>query len=151
MSEGRRREFAGFGFSGEVPNPEDRKTFEMSKLQWEERDGGKHAEMLGWVKGLIKLRHGSVCLNDGDMHHLVVVSDEERQTLVMERDEARILINFGKEPWKCELLKGEELRLISRDGVGPVGGSVELPGMTLAVLMSPKDAVEDRHVAAHTH
>lgn len=149
VAEGRKREFAAFGFDGEVPNPEDSKTYEMSKLKWEEQGKDKHADFLAWVKALIKLRRSHVCLNDGDTHRLLVSTNEERRTLVMERDAARILINFGDEPYGFGLLEGEKLELISREGTGVRDNYLELPPMTLAVLMSPTEDVEDRQVAPH--
>ena len=147
VAEGRQREFAAFGFDGDVPDPEDQKTYATSKLNWEEQQAGKHAEMLAWVRSLIKLRRSHVALNDGDMHHLRVSSDDERQTLVMERDEVRVVINFGKEPYKISLLEGENLELISRDGLTVAGSYFELPPMTLAVLLSSTEDVENRQVA----
>ena len=150
VAEGRRREFAAFGFEGEVPNPEDETTYEMSKLNWGEQGEGKHAEMLAWVKALIRLRRSHICLNDGDMHHLLVTGDDEQRTLVMERDEARIVINFGEAPHKFALLKGERLELISRDEVGVGENELELPPMTLAVLMSSKEETENRQIARTT-
>lgn len=149
VAEGRKREFAAFGFDGEVPNPEDSKTYEMSKLQWEEQGKDKHADFLAWVKALIKLRRSHVCLNDGDTHRLLVSTNEERRTLVMERDAARILINFGDEPYGFGLLEGEKLELISREGTSVRDNYLDLPPMTLAVLMSPTEDVEDRQVAPH--
>lgn len=148
VAEGRRREFAGFGFDGEVPNPEDRKTYEMSRLKWEEQSEGKHAEMLAWVKALIKLRRSHIALNDGDRNHLLVEADEATRRLVMGREEARIVMNLGKEPFRLKLLEGEELRLVSRDGIAVQDHSVELPPVTLAVLISTTEAVEDREVEA---
>ena len=53
------------------------KTYENSKLKWEEQGEGKHADLLAWAKALIKLRRSKVCLNDGDMHHLIVSTDEK--------------------------------------------------------------------------
>ncbi len=146
VAEGRKREFAQFGFDQEVPNPEDRKTFEDSKLNWDEVDQGKHAEMLAWTKALIKLRRSTLCLNDGSMHQLLVSTDDAKKTLVMQRDEARILANFGDQPYYFHLLDGEQLRLVSRDGVGIVNGGIELPALTLAVLLSTTEQVEDREV-----
>jgi len=122
------------------------KTFEDSKLKWGEIGEGKHAEMLAWTKALIKLRRCTVALNDGSMHHLLVSTDDAKKTLVMQRDEARILANFGDEPYYFELLEGEELSLISRDGVDVADGGIELPAMTLAVLLSTTEQVEDREV-----
>ena len=146
VAEGRRREFAAFGFGGDVPDPEDRKTYEMSKLNWAEQGEGKHAEMLAWVKALIKLRHSHIALNDGDRNRLVVTTDEEKRTLVMERDEARIVINLGDAPYRVSLLEGERLELVSREGVTVEENSFELPPITMAALISTNEAAENRQV-----
>ena len=145
VAEGRKREFAAFGFNGDVPNPEDRATFEQSKLNWEEQGEGKHAEMLAWIKAIIKMRRNHISMNDGDTHHLSVDTNEEHKTLVMERDEARIVVNFGDQPYTFSLLIGERLELISREGLQVVNNCIELPPMTLAVLMSNREDVENRH------
>ena len=149
VAEGRRKEFAAFGFGGDVPDPEDPTSYENSKVNWEELEEGKHAEMLAWVKSLISLRRRSVCLNDGDLHHLSVFTDDEKRTLVMQREEARVVINFGTEPYKFTLLESEEVKLISRDKVCTCNDTIDLPPMTLAVLMSTSEAFEDREVALH--
>ena len=146
VSEGRKKDFAQFGFDGDVPNPEDCKTFEDSKLKWQEIGEGKHAEMLAWTKELIKLRRCTVCLNDGSMHQSLVSSDDVRKTLVMQRDAARIMVNFGEQSHDFALLEGEELSLSSREGLAAKDGCLEVPGMTLAVLLSTTEQVEDREV-----
>lgn len=148
VAEGRKREFAGAGFEGDVPNPEDAATYEKSKLNWEEQGEGKHAEMLAWVKSLITLRRSYTCFNDGDMHRLQVFLDEKHRTLVMTREEARVVINLGKEPYSFDLLDGEALKLISRDGIETSGTSLDLPAMTVAVFMSSSEDVENRQVAS---
>jgi maltooligosyltrehalose trehalohydrolase len=146
VAEGRKREFAGFGFDGEVPNPESPETYERSKLAWNEVGEGKHAEMLAWVKSLIKLRRSQISLNDGDLNELQVYTSDQHNTLVMERDEARILVNLGEQPHRFDILDKEKVKLVSRDGIAPKDGSMELPPMTLAVLMSPTEEAENRHV-----
>jgi len=146
VAEGRKRDFAAF-FGDEVPNPEALETFEKSKLNWDEIGKGKHAEMLAWTKALIKLRRCTVSLNDGDMHHLIVSTDDKRKTLVMQREEVRILVNFGDQLSSFDLLEGEKLCLVSRSDVEVEGNAIELPGMTLAVLMSTTEQVEDREVS----
>jgi len=75
-----------------------------------------------------------------------VSTDETRRTLVLVRDEARIVVNLGKEAYAFDLLEGEELRLVSREGVGVKDNKIELPGMSLAVLMSTTEQAEDREV-----
>ena len=147
VAEGRRNDFAAFGFGDDVPNPEDMETFEKSKLNWDEVYDGKHAEMLAWTKELIKLRRNSVCLNDGSMHNLIVSSDSVRRTLMMHRDEVRVFANFGDTPYTFDLLDGEKPSLISREGISLQGRSMTIPPITLAVLLSGPEDVENREVS----
>ena len=59
VSEGRRREFADFGWRPEdVPDPQDPATFEVSRLDWSELDRAPHAEVLAWHRELLRLRRG---------------------------------------------------------------------------------------------
>jgi maltooligosyltrehalose trehalohydrolase len=151
VAEGRKHDFAQFGFDDDVPNPEEPDTFLRSKLNWNEVREGKHAEMLAWAKSLIKLRRCTVALNDGSMQHLMVSTDEGRRTLVLVRDEARIVVNLGSQPYSFDLLEEESLKLVSRDGLAVTDNKMELPGMTLAVLMSTTEKAEDREVhSPHT-
>jgi maltooligosyltrehalose trehalohydrolase len=76
----------------------------------------------------------------------LVSTDDNRKTLVMQRDEARTLVNFGDQPYSFDLLEGEKLWLVSRSEVAVEGNAIELPGMTLAVLMSTTEQMEDRQV-----
>jgi maltooligosyltrehalose trehalohydrolase len=148
VAEGRKREFADFGFDeGEIPNPEDLSSFTDSKLKWDEVHEGRHAEMLEWAKSLIHLRRSTVCLNDGSMQHLRVSSDDARRTLVMQRDEVRIVVNLGEQVYPFDLLEGEQLHMASRQGVSEHEGHIELPGMSLAILMSTTEHTEDREVS----
>jgi maltooligosyltrehalose trehalohydrolase len=144
VAEGRKRDFALFGFDRDVPNPEDLKTFDDSKLLWDEVHEGNHAEMLAWVKALIKLRRCTVALNDGSMHNLRISTDDIKRTLTMQREEARVVVNFGEAEASFALLDSEKISLVSREGVTPLGGTIVLPPMTLAVLMSTTEEMEDR-------
>ena len=66
VSEGRRREFAAFGWRAEeVPDPQDPETFRRSKLDWDERSRPPHAELLEWHRHLIRLRREVPALGAG--------------------------------------------------------------------------------------
>lgn len=62
VSEGRRAEFGGFAaFKDEaararIPDPNAESTFVASKLRWDERTDGLHAELLAHVRDLLTLR-----------------------------------------------------------------------------------------------
>ena len=136
VSEGRKRDFAAFGWDeADVPDPEAVETFERSKLNWSEVHEGKHAEMYEWVKQLIQLRRNNLDLNDGDFGHLEVHCVGEGKGLTMRRGGARVLMNLDEKPMCVPLLRGEYLKLASRDGVELKNEQVCMPQMSLAVLL----------------
>lgn len=56
VRQGRRREFAQFGFDAqEIPDPNDPATFNASRLDWSRRDGAG-ADALTWVQDLLGVR-----------------------------------------------------------------------------------------------
>jgi maltooligosyltrehalose trehalohydrolase len=146
VAEGRKQEFAAFGFGDDVPNPEEMQTFLNSKLNWQEVNEGKHSEMLAWTKALIYLRRNTLALNNGSMQHLSIHSDDAKRTLVMQRDEVRIVVNLGEQPYLFDLEYGEELQLISRPEIAIANNRIDLPPMTIAVLMCTNDQLADRNV-----
>lgn len=146
VAEGRKREFSEFGLWDEVPDPEAESTWRSSQLNWDEVDKGQHAEMLAWVKSLIHLRRSTVALNDGSMLHLRVSTDDARQTLVMQRDEVRVLLNLGRESQTFDLLPGEGLLLASSAGVQIQQGRLQLPVLSLAVMTCSEEMLPNREV-----
>jgi maltooligosyltrehalose trehalohydrolase len=57
VRKGRREEFRAFGWDPEqVPDPQDRATFERSRLRWDEVAEPRHADLLEWHRALIALR-----------------------------------------------------------------------------------------------
>jgi maltooligosyltrehalose trehalohydrolase len=135
VSEGRKREFAAFGFAeAQIPDPEARETFERSKLRWEELGEGRHAEMLRWYRELIHLRRRSASLNDGDLGHMRVRFDEAKRWLEMERGDVRVVLNLGDEDASFGVAEGFRVALASREGVSVMEAKVVLPAKTLVVL-----------------
>jgi maltooligosyltrehalose trehalohydrolase len=139
VSEGRKKEFAAFGFGDqEIANPEDRKTFERSRLNWDEVDEGHHKEMLDWYCALIHLRRTSAWLNDGDKGHIKVDYDEEKLWLRMDRGDGQILVNLGRDAATFKCAAEFKVILSSHDGVFPVEGGVSVPPATLAIAVKQR-------------
>jgi maltooligosyltrehalose trehalohydrolase len=112
VSEGRRREFAAFGWPPEtVPDPQDRETFLRSKLQWEEAGESPHREMLEWYRALIRLRprlHGDP---------RVTFSEPDRWVR-LDRGDVSVLCSFGgrmpERPSGEVLLESECVAVVER-------------------------------------
>ena len=140
VSEGRKREFAAFGWDPTViPDPEKRETFERSKLNWDEVHEGKHGEMLEWTRSLIALRRGSISLNDGDPGHVDVEYDEAKRWLLMKRGCVLVVLNLGEDEVQLDNPEGFPLRLASRPEVTIADGKVSLPPDSFAVLTGEED------------
>jgi maltooligosyltrehalose trehalohydrolase len=140
VSEGRRREFAAFGWPSEViPDPEKRETLERSKLNWDEVHEGRHEEMLDWYTQLIHLRRNSPSLNDGDIGHLRVKFDEERRWLTMERGAMKVMCNLGSEAAEFENPNRHRLLLASRTDVFVMDSKIVLPSDSLVILSAKRD------------
>jgi maltooligosyltrehalose trehalohydrolase len=135
VSEGRKREFAAFGWAPEhVPDPESRETYLRSKLNWDEVGEGSHAEMLEWCRTLIELRRRSPSLNDGEAGHVRTSFDENARWLVMDRGQVRVMLNLGERSVELDNKAGFQMVLRSGDGVELQDGKVVLPPSRLAIL-----------------
>jgi maltooligosyltrehalose trehalohydrolase len=135
VKSGRQAEFAAFGWRPEdIPDPEKMETFERSKLKWSEVHEGEHEEMLEWYRKLIRLRRGSASLNDGELGHVAVTFDEEKQWLRMERGEVQVICNLGRSLIELDYAKGFALVLASREDVVAKEGKIALPADSLAIL-----------------
>jgi maltooligosyltrehalose trehalohydrolase len=139
VSEGRRREFAAFGFDEQVPDPEAPETFTRSKLKWDEVGEGNHKEMLDWVRSLIRLRRSTPALNDGDLGHTNVGFSEEARWLAMDRRDVKVFLNLGSQPAQFDLPESFHVELASRDGVSAGNGRVIVPPDAIAILSCAVD------------
>jgi len=94
VSEGRRKEFAAFGWKPEdVPDPQEPATFLRSKLDWSEAEG---SPMLEWHRQLIALRKRRAELTDGRMDRVVIEFSEEQGWLTMRRGGVMCMCNLGE-------------------------------------------------------
>lgn len=136
VSAGRKQEFEAFGWDpASIPDPEKRETFERSRLNWDERAGAQHAEMLQWYGALIRLRHSTPCLNNGEPGNVRVTFDETEQWLRMLRGEIELICNFG-EAREFKLDDPCEIVMASNKGVSLKGSALQLPPNAAAVVRS---------------
>ena len=137
VSEGRTREFESFGWTADrVPDPQDAATFERSRLDWSELEREPHAGLLEWHRSLIRLRRETPALWAGPAAEATYA--DEARWLVVARPGSRLAVNLSREarlvpldgalPWS--------VALASADGVVLEDGSVRLPSMSAAVLLS---------------
>ena len=63
VRQGRREEFARFHWKGEIPDPQDEKTFAACRLNWDLRGEGHHAQLLALYKELLRLRRELAALS----------------------------------------------------------------------------------------
>jgi maltooligosyltrehalose trehalohydrolase len=97
--DGRKAEFAEHGWDGDdIPDPQDSRTFERSKLDWDEIDAGEHARLHTLYRDLIALRHSEPDLADPWLERLVVDYDETRDWIMLSRGRLRVVCNLGAEP-----------------------------------------------------
>jgi maltooligosyltrehalose trehalohydrolase len=114
VTEGRRREFSSFGWNPEdVPNPQDSETFERSKLNWDELDKEPHRSILDWYRRLIRLRHSSPEVIDGNLDLVEVQANEETGFLTMRRGSVEIVCNFSSNALEWKAPGGATLLLAS--------------------------------------
>ena len=95
VSEGRRREFAAFGWDpSDVPDPQDPATFERSVLDWSEPSRPEHRAVLDWYRELIALRRREPDLTDGRLEGVVFIRAGE-DSFSVRRGAVAVAVNIG--------------------------------------------------------
>jgi maltooligosyltrehalose trehalohydrolase len=101
VREGRREEFAAFKWEVEPADPQSEKTFNDSKLNWENREKADHSLMLKWYMGLIALRKNHPALQSFDKNDIRAIPIGE-SGLILHRqsaggaDHAFVVFNFSE-------------------------------------------------------
>jgi maltooligosyltrehalose trehalohydrolase len=135
VSEGRKKEFEAFGWDPEdIPDPQDKSTFENSKLKWDEITEPRHADMLDWYKKLIALRKARPELSDGQLEHVEVDFDEEDSWFSMQRGGLVLAFTLDEDGYSAGLEDGVELLLASDPLTTVEDGQLTLPGVGVALL-----------------
>jgi maltooligosyltrehalose trehalohydrolase len=136
VREGRRREFAAFGWRPEeIPDPQARDSFERSKLDWSELAAAPHAEMLAWHRQLIRLRRAEPSLADGRLDRVQAQFDERARWLTVERGDITVVGNLAPAPQRIPLRPGKHQAVVVSDPETDVGdGFVRCPPDAVAIL-----------------
>jgi malto-oligosyltrehalose trehalohydrolase len=99
VTEGRTKEFARMGWDlSAVPDPQAPETFLSSKLDWSERESGRHATLLGVYQGLAALRRRTPELTDPDLRTTSCEVDEDARWFLMRRGDVTVVVNVGAGP-----------------------------------------------------
>ncbi len=136
VSEGRRRESAAFGWrEEEIPDPQDPRTFERSKLRWDELEDPRHADLLEWHKALIRLRRDTPSLSDGRMDLVETEFDEWERWLVVRRGPVTIACNFSDEDRGVPVADDRSRRMLLTSAKDPVVSphSATLPPQSVTI------------------
>jgi maltooligosyltrehalose trehalohydrolase len=147
VREGRRREFAAFGWQGEIPDPQSETTFAASRPRWERVEQPGHAAVLALYRDLLRLRRAMPLLRPGAAEP--AVRHDEREEWVAMRlsgsDQAlEAVFNFAGAPREVPGTAAAAELLLDTDDPRYGGGgrvrhdqrSLTLPPRTAALLRS---------------
>lgn len=138
VRDGRRQEFAAFGWDPlSIPDPQERATFERSKLRWEERASPEHAAMLAWYRELITLRRSEPALRDGDLVTVRVDHGSDGR-FVLERGPIALAFNLGSDELR---LRATGRIVLSSGGARLQDEALVLPPLAVAVTRRSTTAV----------
>jgi maltooligosyltrehalose trehalohydrolase len=102
VRKGRKNEFAEFGWSGDIPDPQSEATFLSSKLNWNLQSESQHRILWNFYRELLRLRREVSPLASLDKDTLEVKSFAEQRALVARRwdasSEVLILCSFNQAP-----------------------------------------------------
>jgi maltooligosyltrehalose trehalohydrolase len=105
---GRRDEFAAFGWQGEVPDPQDARTFLRAKLNHEIRTAGEHLVLLKFYRELIGLRKKFSALNPVDKRIMEVAAFDKERVMTVHRwhqgEQTLLIANLGAHEASVSLL-----------------------------------------------
>ena len=140
VTEGRRREFAAFGWAPQqIADPQDPTTFARSKLDWSELTREPHASVLEWHRRLIALRRAIPALTDGRLELVGVQFDERQKWLAVRRGPVAVLCNLAASrqsvpaPFRGVALLSSNGSFVSDEG------AVELPPDSVTILGDAED------------
>jgi maltooligosyltrehalose trehalohydrolase len=123
---GRLEEFAQMEWdTSYVPDPQDPRTFEVSRLDWSELEQPRHAELLALTRQLIEIRRTYPDFTDPRFDQGHALSNDEAGWLFLERGEMIMVVNFRDRPTEVDVGRSVD-PVISIGHVEVVGNVVQL-------------------------
>ncbi|MFW7381153.1 MAG: malto-oligosyltrehalose trehalohydrolase [Oligoflexus sp.] len=140
VREGRIREFVSFGWKKEdIPDPQEALNFDLSKLQWEEKEWDDHHEILSWYKKLLKLRKQYL---DGESFQFLSAKNitvlEEEKIFLMQNQSLSIVFNFADQAQTFDFklpIKTEKILASSRSGVELKKDGIYMPAFSVGIFL----------------
>jgi maltooligosyltrehalose trehalohydrolase len=102
VRQGRKGEFAKFGWAGDIPDPQSEATFLASKLNWDLQTAGHHRVLWHFYQELLRIRRTVPPLADLDKNSMEVTSFADEKVLLVRRWKAAsqvlIVCHFSQVP-----------------------------------------------------
>jgi maltooligosyltrehalose trehalohydrolase len=150
---GRRAEFASFGWTGEIPDPQDEQTYQDAKLSWRWLDGTWHAGLRFLYQDLLAARRTWPALQDFRHRSAELISTTDGATLLFlvrgdstqPTRQIHAYFNLGAAPAPCPVEQFASRILLSTESprYGGQDASAMVPGHILApyecVVLKPVD------------
>ena len=134
VRKGRRAEFAAFGWDEDtIPDPQQKATFQRSKLDWKECDSPPHRAMLEWYRALIALRKRETDFAASALDPQGVSCDGEAGWLRFRRGRFVVVCNFADVETRIPAPK-QRVRLASNPAAAINNGVLAVPPHAVAVL-----------------
>lgn len=142
VRKGRREEFAGFGWQGDLPDPQSESTFKSAVLHREEYNQGRHSTLRDWYRKLLQLRREEPLLGGCGGAEETVEAFESHRALLVRRsagNELLLAYNFGDGPWSPEMVVDNRHWTVLLDSAaerwgGPGGMAFDIQGNNAATL-----------------
>jgi maltooligosyltrehalose trehalohydrolase len=142
---GRLEEFAQMEWdTSDVPDPQDPRTFEVSRLDWSELEQPRHAELLDLTKRLISIRRTYPDFTDPRFDQGRALSNDEGGWLLLERGDMIMVVNFRDRP--TEVAVGRAVDPVITIGQIEVAGDVVRlgPHSAMAADATPHRELDSR-------
>ncbi|HEY4593575.1 MAG TPA: DUF3459 domain-containing protein, partial [Thermoanaerobaculia bacterium] len=143
VREGRRREFAAFGWAGEVPDPQSESTFADSRLDWGRSWEGNHARLRALYSDLLRIRQHEPALRPGNATVSVRHSESDQWVWLRLEATGSALVagfNFGSLERILPLESGESYAPIIASDDQRYGGDGKDPLGSTGLRLSPHGA-----------